>query len=135
VVEPGAARNQLRPGHSRVLVGYEDGNQSGGKAGIDPYRVLGLEKTATDDQVKKRYREMVSNCIPDTAGVQGTEFLFQLVLAAYQQISKRKGVSMMKEGDMELISEIARFEASVDMEKEYHIGWSMAACTGSGRQL
>ena len=30
----------------------------------------------------------------------------------------------MKEGDMELISEIARFEASVDMEKEYHIGWS-----------
>ena len=31
---------------------------------------------------------------------------------------------MMKEGDMELISEIARFEASVDMEKEYRIGWS-----------
>ena len=30
----------------------------------------------------------------------------------------------MKEGDMELISEIARFEASVDMEKEYRIGWS-----------
>jgi len=31
---------------------------------------------------------------------------------------------MMKDGDMELISEIARFEASVDMEKEYRIGWS-----------
>jgi Holliday junction DNA helicase RuvB len=31
---------------------------------------------------------------------------------------------MMKEGDMELISEIAKFEASVDMEKEYRIGWS-----------
>lgn len=31
---------------------------------------------------------------------------------------------MMKEGDMELITEIARFEASVDMEKEYRIGWS-----------
>jgi len=30
----------------------------------------------------------------------------------------------MKEGDMELISEIARFEASVDIEKEYRIGWS-----------
>ena len=30
----------------------------------------------------------------------------------------------MKEGDMELISEIAKFEASVDMEKEYRIGWS-----------
>ena len=31
---------------------------------------------------------------------------------------------MMKEGDMELISEIAKFESSVDMEKEYRIGWS-----------
>jgi Holliday junction DNA helicase RuvB len=31
---------------------------------------------------------------------------------------------MMKEDDMELISEIAKFEASVDMEKEYRIGWS-----------
>jgi DnaJ-domain-containing protein 1 len=67
------------------------GNQSGGKAGIDPYRVLGLEKTTTDDQVKKRYREMVGKVHPDTAGVQGTEFLFQLVTAAYQQISKERG--------------------------------------------
>lgn len=31
---------------------------------------------------------------------------------------------MMKEGDMELLVEIAKFEASVDMEKEYRIGWS-----------
>jgi Holliday junction resolvasome, helicase subunit len=30
----------------------------------------------------------------------------------------------MKEGDMELITEIAKFEALVDMEKEYRIGWS-----------
>ncbi|MEQ4489538.1 MAG: AAA family ATPase [Dehalococcoides mccartyi] len=31
---------------------------------------------------------------------------------------------MMKDGDMELLVEIARFETSVDMEKEYRIGWS-----------
>ena len=31
---------------------------------------------------------------------------------------------MMKDGDIELLIEIARFEASVDVEKEYHIGWS-----------
>lgn len=30
----------------------------------------------------------------------------------------------MKDGDMELIMEIARFESSIDMEKEYRIGWS-----------
>ncbi|BAQ34107.1 Holliday junction ATP-dependent DNA helicase RuvB [Dehalococcoides sp. UCH007] len=33
-------------------------------------------------------------------------------------------MAMMKDGDMELITEIAKFEASVDMEKEYRIGWS-----------
>ena len=30
----------------------------------------------------------------------------------------------MKDGDIELLSEIAKFEASVDMEKEFRIGWS-----------
>ena len=30
----------------------------------------------------------------------------------------------MKEGDIELLGEIAKFEESVDMEKEYRIGWS-----------
>ncbi|AGG05908.1 AAA family ATPase [Dehalococcoides mccartyi] len=30
----------------------------------------------------------------------------------------------MKDGDMELLIEIARFESSVDLEKEYRIGWS-----------
>jgi len=30
----------------------------------------------------------------------------------------------MKQGDMELLTELARFESSVDMEKEYRIGWS-----------
>ena len=30
----------------------------------------------------------------------------------------------MKDGDIELLDEISKFEASVDMEKEYRIGWS-----------
>ncbi|MFC2002786.1 AAA family ATPase [Chloroflexota bacterium] len=30
----------------------------------------------------------------------------------------------MKEGDSELLVELAKFEDSVDMEKDYHIGWS-----------
>ncbi len=66
-------------------------NQSSRTAGIDSYRVLGLEKSVTDDEVKKRYRELVVKLHPDTAGVKGTEFLFQLVTAAYQQISKERG--------------------------------------------
>jgi len=30
----------------------------------------------------------------------------------------------VKDGDMELLLEIAKFESSIDMEKEYRIGWS-----------
>jgi len=30
----------------------------------------------------------------------------------------------MKDGDIELLGEIAKFESAVDMEKEYRIGWS-----------
>ncbi|MDP2934981.1 MAG: J domain-containing protein [Dehalococcoidia bacterium] len=54
--------------------------------GFDPYRVLGLEKTATDEAVKKRYRELLIKLHPDTAGVKGTDFLLQMVLAAYEMI-------------------------------------------------
>ena len=54
--------------------------------GFDPYRVLGLEKTATNEAVKKRYRELLIKLHPDTAGVKGTDFLLQMVLAAYEMI-------------------------------------------------
>jgi DnaJ-domain-containing protein 1 len=67
------------------------GSKSTSHAGIDAYRVLGLDKAVADDQVKKRYRELMVKLHPDTAGVKGTEFLFQLVTAAYQQISKERG--------------------------------------------
>ena len=67
------------------------GNRRNRPAGADPYRILGLQRSDPDDQVKKRYRELAVKLHPDTAGVQGTEFLFQLVLAAYQQIGKERG--------------------------------------------
>jgi preprotein translocase subunit Sec63 len=65
------------------LVGHHDG--------FDPYRVLGLEKTTKDEEVKRRYRELLMKLHPDTAGVRGTEFLLQMMIAAYQQIAKERG--------------------------------------------
>ena len=59
--------------------------------GFDPYRVLGLERTDKDEAVKQRYRELLIRLHPDTAGVEGTSFLLQVVLAAYKQISKERG--------------------------------------------
>ena len=66
-------------------------NLVGRRDGFDPYRVLGLDKTATDEEVKKRYRELLIKLHPDTAGVRGTDFLLQLMIAAYQQITKERG--------------------------------------------
>ena len=70
----------------------QKGNRSTPQSVVDPYRVMGLERTATGDQIKKQYRELAQKLHPDTARIRGTEFLFQLVTAAYQQISREKGL-------------------------------------------
>jgi DnaJ-class molecular chaperone len=63
-----------------------------GKApGFDPYLILGLDKSASDETVKKRYREFVRRLHPDTAGFEGTSFLLQIVMAAYETIRKERG--------------------------------------------
>ena len=58
---------------------------------VDPYRVLGLDKTATEDEVKKRYRDLARYFHPDTATVQGTGFFFIQVQAAYEAIRQERG--------------------------------------------
>lgn len=65
----------------------------GKQPGFDPYQVLGLDKTTTEDEVKKRYRELVKRLHPDTAGVEGggTAFMFQMVQAAYELIKRDRG--------------------------------------------
>ena len=61
------------------------------QAGFEPYQVLGLDKSATDEQVKKRYRELVNILHQDKSGTPGTNFLFQMVLAAYEMIKLQRG--------------------------------------------
>lgn len=59
--------------------------------GFDPYRVLGLERTASDADVKERYRDLVKLLHPDTAPAPGTDCLFGMVNAAYELIRKERG--------------------------------------------
>lgn len=59
--------------------------------GFDPYRILGLDKSASDEEVKKRYHQLLRKLHPDTAGVEGTSFLLQMVLAAFEMIKKERG--------------------------------------------
>ena len=60
---------------------------------FDPYKVLGLDRSAGDEEVKRRYRELLHKLHPDTAGTPGTEFLLQMVVAAYEVIKRERGWS------------------------------------------
>jgi len=62
------------------------------QAGFDPYQVLGLDKSATDEEVKERYREVMNKIHPDKAGQEMT-FLAALVNAAYKMIERERGGS------------------------------------------
>ena len=62
----------------------------GQQPGFDPYQVLGLDKSASDEEVKKRYRELLHRLHPNTAGIEGTSFLLQMVVAAYKLIEKER---------------------------------------------
>ena len=57
----------------------------------DPYRILGLDRTATDEAVKKRFHDLAHKLHPDTAGVGGTKLFFQLVKEAYEVIKRERG--------------------------------------------
>lgn len=54
------------------------------------YRMLGLERSASDAEVKKRYRELARRLHPDVA-CRETEHLFKLVQAAYERIARERG--------------------------------------------
>ena len=58
--------------------------------GFDPYVILHLDKSASDEEIKKRYRQLVHKLHPDTAGIEGTSFLLQMVLAAYELIKRER---------------------------------------------
>ncbi len=62
-----------------------------GQTAIDPYSVLGLERSASDEEVKQKYRELVHVLHPDKSGTPATGHFFQMVLAAFQLIAKERG--------------------------------------------
>ena len=63
-------------------------------AGKDYYKILGVEKTASDDDIKKAYRKLAMKYHPDHAkGEAGTEDKFKEISEAYAVLSdaeKRK---------------------------------------------
>jgi hypothetical protein len=62
-----------------------------GQTAVDPYGILGLDRSASDEEVKKRYIELVHVLHPDKSGTPGTGHIFQMVQAAYELIKKERG--------------------------------------------
>jgi DnaJ-class molecular chaperone len=61
-----------------------------GQSSFDPYMILGLARDCSDEEVKRRFRELARILHPDTSRCQGTEFLFMLVNLSYEQIAKER---------------------------------------------
>ena len=57
---------------------------------FNPYRLLDLDSSASDEAVKRRYRTLVHRLHPDTSGTEGTGVLFQMVTKAYETIKRER---------------------------------------------
>lgn len=67
------------------------GIQTTPMTGVDYYKVLGLEKTASDNEVKERYRKIMVKLHPDKVGEEMV-FLAAMVNVAYKIICKERGI-------------------------------------------
>jgi len=62
----------------------------GQQPGVDAYVILGLDRSASDEEVKKRYRELLHILHPDKSGTPGTSLFFQMVQAAFETIKRER---------------------------------------------
>ena len=69
----------------------------GQQPGVDPYQILGLDKSASDEEIKQRYHQLLKKLHPDTAGIEGTSFLLNVVMAAYKSIEQERRWQRWKE--------------------------------------
>ena len=91
----GARRNWQSSGWSGQT-GSAGGYQSAAKTA---YEVFGLPRSASDEEIRARYRELISKYHPDKfAGMNDPEFTrlaaekFQRVQGAYEEIKRQRGM-------------------------------------------
>lgn len=68
---------------------------------IDPYKTLGLSKTATDDEIKKAYRDLAKRYHPDlNPGNKETEEKFKEINEAYHMIGTKDAREKYDKGEI-----------------------------------
>lgn len=78
--------------------GFADSAASG-SASRSPYEILGLPRSAGDDEIRARYRELISKYHPDKfAGLNDPEFTrlaarkFEQIQGAYEELKRLRGM-------------------------------------------
>ena len=87
---------------SRSDSGYNNGRQQSyartDNSGRDPYKILGIDSTATDQEVKKAYRRLAMKYHPDRVETMGEEIKrnaeqqFKIINEAYETICRARGI-------------------------------------------
>ena len=62
----------------------------GGGSGKDYYKILGIARTATEDDIKKAYRKMALRFHPDKNKSAGAEEKFKEIAEAYEVLSDKR---------------------------------------------
>ena len=77
---------------------HAGGQMGSSKNFKDPYAILGIDKTATDDEVKKAYRRLAMKYHPDRVDTMGEEIMknaeqqFKEINEAYEEIKKERSM-------------------------------------------
>jgi DnaJ like chaperone protein len=100
--QPAKLRTQYNKAYHREGQGtannhYQDGQgkgrEYGGSSNKDPYQILGLDRGASIDEIKKAYRKLAGKYHPDKVDHLGDEFRalaekkFKEIQEAYQELS------------------------------------------------